>query len=161
MPRTRVVNVPHAGYFTLSKPPLYAAMLCSHLQKEAIIHKDLRLQSHSETSVRGERRYLIILPIHVCKSISFMRKTDTDLSVHSVHTWDLLAPRPVLRLRPQNSYTALAPELLLMTDARTDMKERQSLQSEPASTSAPGRMNGKWSGNSFVLGSSSLANYGG
>jgi hypothetical protein len=33
--------------------------------------------------------------------------------------------------------------------------------SEPAPTSAPWRMDGKWSGNSFLLGSSSLANDGG
>jgi hypothetical protein len=33
--------------------------------------------------------------------------------------------------------------------------------SEPAPSSAPWRMDGKWSGNSFLLGSSSLANYGG
>jgi hypothetical protein len=33
--------------------------------------------------------------------------------------------------------------------------------SEPAPTSAPWRMDGKWSGNSFLLGSSSLANHGG
>jgi hypothetical protein len=33
--------------------------------------------------------------------------------------------------------------------------------SEPAHTSAPWRMNGKWSGNNFLLGSSSLANHGG
>jgi len=31
--------------------------------------------------------------------------------------------------------------------------------SEPAPTSAPWKMNGKWSGNNFLLGSSSLANY--
>jgi hypothetical protein len=31
--------------------------------------------------------------------------------------------------------------------------------SEPAPTSAPWRMDGKWSGNSFLLGSSSLANH--
>jgi hypothetical protein len=33
--------------------------------------------------------------------------------------------------------------------------------SEPAPTSAPLRMNGKWSGNSFLLAFSSLANHGG
>jgi hypothetical protein len=33
--------------------------------------------------------------------------------------------------------------------------------SEPVPTSAPWRMDGKWSGNSFLLGSSSLANHGG
>jgi hypothetical protein len=32
---------------------------------------------------------------------------------------------------------------------------------EPAPTNAPWRMDGKWSGNSFLLGSSSLANHGG
>jgi hypothetical protein len=32
--------------------------------------------------------------------------------------------------------------------------------SEPAATSAPWRMNGKWSGDSFLLSSKSLANYG-
>jgi hypothetical protein len=32
---------------------------------------------------------------------------------------------------------------------------------EPALTNAPWRMDGKWSGNSFLLGSSSLANHGG
>jgi hypothetical protein len=32
---------------------------------------------------------------------------------------------------------------------------------EPAPTSAPWRMDGKWSGNSFLLGFSSLANHGG
>ncbi len=34
-------------------------------------------------------------------------------------------------------------------------------QSEPAPTSTPWRMNDKWSGNNFLLGSSSLANHGG
>ncbi len=34
-------------------------------------------------------------------------------------------------------------------------------QNEPAPTGAPGRMDGKWSGNSFLLDSSSLANHGG
>jgi hypothetical protein len=34
-------------------------------------------------------------------------------------------------------------------------------QCEPAPTSAPWRMNDKWSGNNFLLGSSSLANHGG
>jgi hypothetical protein len=33
--------------------------------------------------------------------------------------------------------------------------------SEPAPTSAPQRMNGKWSGNSFLSGSGSLANHDG
>jgi hypothetical protein len=33
--------------------------------------------------------------------------------------------------------------------------------SEPAPTSAPSRMDDMWSGNSFLLGSSSLANHGG
>jgi len=33
--------------------------------------------------------------------------------------------------------------------------------SEPAPTSAPWRMNGKWSGNSFLLSSSSLSKHGG
>jgi hypothetical protein len=33
--------------------------------------------------------------------------------------------------------------------------------SEPAPTSEPWRMDDKWSGDSFLLGSSSLANYGG
>jgi hypothetical protein len=33
--------------------------------------------------------------------------------------------------------------------------------SEPAPTSTPWRMDGKWSGNSFLLGSSYLANHGG
>jgi hypothetical protein len=33
--------------------------------------------------------------------------------------------------------------------------------SEPAPTSAPRRMNDKWSGNNFRLGSSSLTNHGG
>jgi hypothetical protein len=33
--------------------------------------------------------------------------------------------------------------------------------SEPAPTSAPWRMNGKWSGDSFLLAFSSLANHGG
>jgi hypothetical protein len=34
-------------------------------------------------------------------------------------------------------------------------------QSEPAPTSAPGRMDGEWSGNGFLLGFRSLANCGG
>jgi hypothetical protein len=34
-------------------------------------------------------------------------------------------------------------------------------QSEPAPTSAPWRMDGKWSGNSFLLDSNPLANHGG
>jgi hypothetical protein len=33
-------------------------------------------------------------------------------------------------------------------------------RSEPAPTSAPWRMDGEWSGNSFLFGSSSLANHG-
>jgi hypothetical protein len=41
--------------------------------------------------------------------------------------------------------------------------DRQDWQghSEPAPTSAPWKMNGQLSGNSFLLGSSSLANHGG
>jgi hypothetical protein len=38
---------------------------------------------------------------------------------------------------------------------------RKGGHSEPAPTSAPWRMNDKWSGNSFLLSSSSLANHGG
>ncbi len=52
---------------------------------------------------------------------SFMRKTDTDLCALSAHMGPV-GTAAVLRLRPQNSYTALAAEVL-MTDARTDMKD--------------------------------------
>jgi hypothetical protein len=43
----------------------------------------------------------------------------------------------------------------------TEGKTKEWGQNEPAPTGAPGRMDGKWSGNSFLLGASSLANHGG
>jgi hypothetical protein len=50
--------------------------------------------------------------------------------------------------------------LLCQVDTSWFVKSRTSGHSESAPTSAPWRMNGKWSGNNFLLGSSSLANHG-
>jgi hypothetical protein len=68
---------------------------------------------------------------------------------------------------PWNVHTArfeLEPELSgwFQVLRRTSSSPRlASGHSEPAATSAPWRMNGKWSGNSFLLGFSSLANHDG
>jgi hypothetical protein len=51
--------------------------------------------------------------------------------------------------------------LLCQVDTSWFVNSRISRHSESAPANAPWRMMGKWSGNNFLLGSSSLANHGG
>jgi hypothetical protein len=60
------------------------------------------------------------------------------------------------------AFYALSLKWSLLVNRRWWQQTAQSCQArrEPVPTSGPWRMDGKWSGNSFLLGSSSLANHG-
>ncbi len=75
--------------------------------------------------------------------------------------WMLSGQRPVFIYIKRQCFFKCGEGLHLELFWNFGNNTRHANHSEPASTRAPWRMDGKWSRNSFLLGSSSLANHGG
>jgi hypothetical protein len=91
-------------------------------------------------------------------SIQFTGERLTRMSAHRSSVPNLNDPSPLLPRSLRPSLASHTWEKLARSRSPSRLPERHS---EPAPTCALWRMNDKWSGNSFLLGFSSLANHGG